>query len=129
MVLHFQVWFCFVSFPLITFFKESILYLRFTGQKSIMITMFIFVFIIPHSYTVSVWKAASMRHRASRRWVLGILLGRKQERSDLTVSGPGVFSVSKVTRLPFDSGTLLVRKEHPEGLLLDTRQTLSNTVD
>lgn len=51
----------------IMFFKESILYLRFTGQKSIMITMYIFVFTIPRSYTVSIGKAASRRHGAEGR--------------------------------------------------------------
>lgn len=78
-VLHFQV-FC----PLLWSHssKRVFLYLRFTGQKSIAITMYVFVFIIPHSYTVSVWKAASMRHGAGRRWMLGILLGRWQARSD-----------------------------------------------
>lgn len=48
----------------------------------------LFVFIIPHSYKVSVWKKASgRRHRAGRR--LGILLGGRQERSDPRVSGQG----------------------------------------
>lgn len=48
----------------------------------------LFVFIIPHSYRVSVWKKASgTRHRAGRR--LGILLGRRQERSDPRFSGQG----------------------------------------
>lgn len=80
-----------------------------------MITMYVFVFMIPHSYTVSVWKAATRRHRAEGRQKLGILLGGKQKGSDPRVSGPGIFPVSKVTRLPFDSGSLLMVKEHAEG--------------
>lgn len=85
-----------------------------------------FFFIIPHSYTVSVWKAAGTRHRAGRKWELGILLGRRQERFDPRVSGQESFlSVSKVTRLPFDSGSLLMIEDNTEGLLYpmpDTQQ-------
>lgn len=51
----------------------------------------LFVFIIPHSYRVSVWKAAGRRNRTGRRRELGILLGRKQERSDPRVSGQAYF--------------------------------------
>lgn len=84
--------------------QREFLYLRFTGQrkkKTIMITMYFFFSIIPHSYTVSVWKAAGMRHRTGRKWELGVLLGRRQERFDPRVSGQKSFlSVSKVTRLP-----------------------------
>lgn len=126
MLLHFQVFFP----PLITFFKESF----FTSglldrkKKTITITMcFFFFFIIPHSYTVSVWKAVGRRHRAGRKRGLGILLGRRQERFDPRVSGQESFlSVSKVTRLPFDSGSLLMMEDNAEGLLYpmpDTQQT------
>jgi hypothetical protein len=49
----------------------------------------LFVFLIPHSYTGSVWKAAGTRHRAGRRQELDILLDRKQEKPDPRVSGQG----------------------------------------
>lgn len=88
--------------------------------------MYFFFSIIPHSYTVSVWKAAGMRHRTGRKWELGVLLGRRQERFDPRVSGQESFlSVSEVTRLPFDSGSLLVIKDNAEGLpypMPDTQQ-------
>lgn len=99
MLLHFQVFFP----PLITFFKESF----FTSglldreKKNNNDNHVLFFSIIPHSYTVSVWKAAGMRHRTGRKWELGVLLGRRQERFDPRVSGQKSFlSVSKVTRLP-----------------------------
>lgn len=107
--------------------QREFLYLRFTGQKKKNNNNHVlFFFIIPHSYTVSVWKAAGTRHRAGRKWELGILLGRRQERFDPRVSGQESFlSVSKVTRLPFDSGSLLMIEDNTEGLLYpmpDTQQ-------
>lgn len=54
---------------------------------------------------------------------LGSLVDRRRKGSDPRVSSTGIFSVSKVTRLPLDPGSLLVIKEHVEGLL-HTRQTL-----
>lgn len=67
-----------------------------------------------------------MRHRTGRKWELCVLLGRRQERFDPRVSGQESFlSVSKVTRLLFDSGSLLMIKDNAEGLLYpmpDTQQ-------
>lgn len=123
MLLHFQVFFP----PLITFFKESF----FTSglldrKKNNNDNHVLFFSIIPHSYAVSVWKAAGTRHRTGRKWELSVLLGRRQERFDPRVSGQESFlSVSKVTRLPFDSSSLLMIKENAEGLLYpmpDTQQ-------
>lgn len=108
--------------------QREFLYLRFTGQrkKNNNDNHVLFFSIIPHSYTVSVWKAAGMRHRTGRKWELGVLLGRRQERFDPRVSGQESFlSVSEVTRLPFDSGSLLVIKDNAEGLpspMPDTQQ-------
>lgn len=123
MLLHFQVFFP----PLITFFKESFFTSGLLDRKKNNNDnhVLFFFFIIPHSYTVSVWKAAGRRHRAGRKRGLGIL-GRRQERFDPRVSGQESFlSVSKVTRLPFDLGSLLMIEDNAEGLLypmLDTQQ-------
>lgn len=124
-LLHFQVFFP----PLITFFKESFFtsgLLDREKKKNNNDNHVLFFSIIPHSYTVSVWKAAGMRHRTGRKWELGVLLGRRQERFDPRVSGQESFlSVSEVTRLPFDSGSLLVIKDNAEGLpspMPDTQQ-------
>lgn len=55
--------------------------------------MYVFVFTIPRSYTVSIGKAASRRHGAEgwQKAEAGILLGRRQKGSDPRVSGPGIF--------------------------------------
>lgn len=61
--------------------------------KSIMITMYVFVFMIPRSYTVSIGQAVAggLGQRAGRRRKLSILLGRRQKGSDPRVSGLGIF--------------------------------------